>query len=657
MDKNNEKEKDNIFSKLKNVSSAISVSIIFIILIFLTLYILFNTSLFSANKTSISVTIFSIIAFVLLSLALSVLLIPNLKNIDILLSQIKNTFYFVLYTIFLILFFRLIPSSFLNQYAFLILPISILLTFYLFYNAFKTNYIMDFNSNYEKLKMILLFFSLITIFILYYTVDPGGFFEKNMGNSLIFTVILAIFAFIYLILFLSMDSNRNNNGGNNPNSGTNISSFFDFSRINLFIWIMNSFFLFFIIFLIIGIVNFPEGFFSNIGISAAVLIFSLLIFIIWASCLFVTYAPNLTNKILDINQVKSLNKTIILLLSIIVLGLIVVWFLLNLKSFSGGESSLFSLIINILIILLILTFIYKIMNVSLPSKNNKNNRIMDFLDIIKKIIFYLPCLFSELFDNIIGFLTNEYNNTTKNNFYFLFFILLIIISYFLFFYIQNIILLQGGKRLVNEPIPTSSLQPIASYEELNGSKETKTITASFKKMEIVSDTEQFNYQYGLSFWLFINSVPPSNYNSTKSKYISILNYGNKPNILYNFHKNTLIVIMENGKTNPQMDISNNELEDENSYTIVYIKENFLLQKWNNLILNVQGGTLDIFINGEIVKSVNGMVPYMSLDQLTIGSKNGISGGICNLIYFNRPLTYNNIYYLYNSEKNKKIPIF
>ena len=89
-------ENENVFSKLKNIYTAYSIGIIYIILIILTLFILFNSTLFKSNKgdkNSIGLTVFAIISFVLISLALCIILLPNLKNIDILLKQIKNTFY------------------------------------------------------------------------------------------------------------------------------------------------------------------------------------------------------------------------------------------------------------------------------------------------------------------------------------------------------------------------------------------------------------------------------------------------------------------------------------------------------------------------------------------------------------------------------------
>jgi hypothetical protein len=96
--------------------------------------------------------------------------------------------------------------------------------------------------------------------------------------------------------------------------------------------------------------------------------------------------------------------------------------------------------------------------------------------------------------------------------------------------------------------------------------------------------------------------------------------------------------------------------DDDGNRIIYKNENMLLQKWNNIVINYSGGVLDIFLNGELVKSSVGVVPYYTLDNLTIGEENGIHGGICNVVYFNRALNTSNLYYLYNMVKNRTPPL-
>ena len=106
------------------------------------------------------------------------------------------------------------------------------------------------------------------------------------------------------------------------------------------------------------------------------------------------------------------------------------------------------------------------------------------------------------------------------------------------------------------------------------------------------------------------------------------------------------------------DVTKNKLTDfdENGNRILYKGSNFLLQKWNNIIINYSGGVLDLFINGELVKSDVGVVPYYTLDSLTIGEDNGVKGGICNVVYFNRAITTTNISYLYDMVKDKTPPV-
>jgi hypothetical protein len=235
---------------------------------------------------------------------------------------------------------------------------------------------------------------------------------------------------------------------------------------------------------------------------------------------------------------------------------------------------------------------------------------------------------------INNYIIKEYNETSKSSIVMLCIIILIILLYNIIPAIIQKLNAQGGRQLLNEPINTNVPTIIASYEKLNGSN-------------------LFTYQYGISFWFFIHSFPPStNYNY--NKFTSILNYGNKPNILYNPSTNYLMITIEQKGLK---EINNNLLNfDNNNNRIVYETNNVLLQKWNNIIINYSNGTLDVFLNGNLVKSNITVVPYMSLDNLIVGTKNGISGGICNLMYFKKALNAINISYLYNIVKNKSPPI-
>jgi len=101
--------------------------------------------------------------------------------------------------------------------------------------------------------------------------------------------------------------------------------------------------------------------------------------------------------------------------------------------------------------------------------------------------------------------------------------------------------------------------------------------------------------------------------------------------------------------------SNFEVYDDDS-VIIYKNKNVFLQKWNNIIINYEGGTLDIFSNGELMSSVKNIVPYMNLDTIVTGTNNGINGYICNVVYYKKPLDVSTISLLYNSVKNKTPPV-
>jgi hypothetical protein len=228
---------------------------------------------------------------------------------------------------------------------------------------------------------------------------------------------------------------------------------------------------------------------------------------------------------------------------------------------------------------------------------------------------------------------------------------------------------QGGTQLINQPVKTNVLTNVATYQSLN-------------------DGDNFNYKYAISFWFYIDALPPST-NVSYQKAISILSYGENPNIKYYAPDNSLIITTKQTADNEDIVTSIQKLEsnikaenindwnsiqskiksgieyvktlpignesDENGNRIIYKKSNVLLQKWNNVVINYNGGTLDIFYNGELVKSAIEVVSKLNYDMLVVGSENGIIGNVANLLYFKTPLDILTINKLYVSLKDSDPP--
>jgi len=594
-----------------------------IILIIFTFLIMYNVNLttksgsLSESDQSKAANTFIILFFVLLVGGFCILLLPNFKDLKIFFSQVSNVSFLLLYTIGLIIFFRTIPSDTLNKYAYIITPITILFAVFMFYKSFASNYIDKFNINYERIKMVIMFFCLITLTIVYYNVDPGGYISKNFGYSMLITILISVFAFLYLVVLLTMG---NTTSDSKPfNFLNNFSSFSVYGSIG---------FILFLILITILILNYKGGFFNDKTTSAAVMILVLIISILWSTLLFSNLFGEDFDNFSSSNKVNLFKKALLTLFGLIGSSLLIFWIVYNIQSFSG-QSSIPSLLLNITLVIVVLGLIYKTIHVNLPTGNAKKNA---FFDTIVNLLFYIPCLFTGLFDTIMAIGISEYKSNTTGTFFMLLFAILLFVIYFSVPNLFNIVNLQGGKLLVNQPVYTDTLYSLGTYEQLNGS-------------------DKFDYQYAISFWVYLDASPP-NTNSSYATYTSLLNFGNKPNVLYNGSKNSLMVTMQQKDA-----IKNKDSEyDEHDNLILYKNDIVLLQKWNNIIINYGGGILDIFLNGELVKSDTGIVPYYTLDNLTIGENNGIHGEICNIVYFKKALTSSNIFYLYNMVKNKTPPV-
>jgi hypothetical protein len=622
MDKTNTNNTNNT-NKLKLIDdpfifiSLIAILVFMIIMLFLILFnvdLSFSGKIPSSNEQQVKNT-FIILFFTLLVVFLFFMFLPRLKELKSLFNQISNVFYVIIFTIFFILFYILISENILNNYYYLINPIMFCLAIFSFYKSLSHNYIEDFNIGYERIKMIILLFCLISIIITFYNINPGGSAEKYFGYSLLLTIILAVFGFLYLIIIMTLPGEG---GRQKENLISNFSSFGTYG---------SALFLLFLTVVTIIISRDKDKYFSNKQQIGSVVLLSLLISILWSFLLFSNLNDNSTNPY---QKIGFLSKSLLVLFGLIISGLIIFWISYNIERLSG-KSSIVTFVLNLLLVALIIGLIYKTIYVKLPVGNSHKNA---FFSLIMNTIFYIPCLISGVFDWFGKKLSGEYNATNTGSLIMLLVAIVLIVLYFKSPSLFNIITTQGGKQLVNKPVYTDSQYNLGSYIDLNGS-------------------DNLDYQYAISCWIYIDSAPP-NTNSSYSKYTSLLNFGNKPNILYNGEKHSLMITMQ------QKDLKNvtkNKLTDfdDEGNRIIYIDNNILLQKWNNIIINYNGGTLDIFINGELVKSSIESVPYYTLDNLTIGENNGIKGGICNVIYFRRSLTAQNIYYIYDLIKNKDPP--
>lgn len=246
------------------------------------------------------------------------------------------------------------------------------------------------------------------------------------------------------------------------------------------------------------------------------------------------------------------------------------------------------------------------------------------LNLIKNLILFLPCLLISFID----YIRYEYSITTKPVWIILFMELVLVLLWLILPLITSFAVKKYGKNLLNEPLYLNKQYNLGSFENFNPDAQAE-------------DTKKkFNYNYAVSAWFTINPQPP-NTRAAYTKYTTILNYGNKPCVEYNSEKGSLRIMAESGT----------------SLAEIYETKNIIMQKWNNIVINYDGGTMDVFLNGVLVGSKTNIVPYMTFETILIGEDRGLEGGICNVVYYDHILSNRTIKMVYNTLKDKKIPVF
>ena len=264
----------------------------------------------------------------------------------------------------------------------------------------------------------------------------------------------------------------------------------------------------------------------------------------------------------------------------------------------------------------------------IDTKNTFIRKIIKLMN-LQKIVAYISRLFIKLSNYLKQIL--KLPKETKTVWIILALEATIIALRFLLPYLIRFITGHDARRLLTEPKYLDNENKLSSFEQLYG--------------DITDEDPEHRYRYSLSAWFTINPQPP-NTRAAYKKYTTILNFGNKPHVQFNSKENTLRVqvqIKDNG--------GNVILKD------IYTEKNVVpFQKWNHIVINYDGGNMDVFLNGVLVASKPNVAPYMQYDEVISGENQGIEGGICNVAYYNRILTQGEISLEYKLLRNTTPPI-
>jgi len=256
------------------------------------------------------------------------------------------------------------------------------------------------------------------------------------------------------------------------------------------------------------------------------------------------------------------------------------------------------------------------------------------------LLFYIPCIISDF----IKYLINDFNQTPRTLFILFIIEILLVIFYIYLTPVIHKKINENAMVLLKDPIFLSTAIRIdTKIGDFN--KEDKIPITDVLLVDGVEITQNIRSTFSISLWIYINAMSSSK-----------MGYGKETNIF-------------NYAQHPQITYYNNN-NNENTYTI-YISKNdkytiaLSYQKWNNLVFNYNGNNVDIFLNGELNRTIpftNELPVFSNSDIMVVGTDNGklnndaIYGSICNVTFYKIPLTKNAIISNYNLLVTKNPPI-
>lgn len=272
-------------------------------------------------------------------------------------------------------------------------------------------------------------------------------------------------------------------------------------------------------------------------------------------------------------------------------------------------------LITFLMVIVALAIIYKV-------GYNVLYKIEGWPGFIINLIFYIPCMLLDLLE----YIKNDLKQAPKAVYILLIIELILVLLYIYVPKFVNTVSKslsnKDGKVVLKEPLLISNETKLSSYVDLQ---------------KVTDKTQIINNKFAISAWVYVVSLAPTHspYN-TDATIFEFSNY--HPRLIYNGAKGKFKAFFNQA--------SSTEFE-------------MPLQKWNHVVFNYTKSNADLFINGELKGSVprDAVNENLSIgDIISVGQPDGLSGGICNIVYFSHPLLSYEIKTMYSLNKDKDPPI-
>ena len=169
----------------------------------------------------------------------------------------------------------------------------------------------------------------------------------------------------------------------------------------------------------------------------------------------------------------------------------------------------------------------------------------------------------------------------------------------------------------------------------------QNLSSLIQQINLRSNIHEYNYHYGISFWIYFDSSILNNDITTTNNEGLIMSYADQPRIYYDYNTSEL-----------KIDVLRDQSSESDA--INYKTKDILYQKWNHFVINYNYGTLDIFVNNNLVGSIDKLNPYVgNNNNIVFGSSSQPlkNSGICNIKYYEIPLKLSKINEMYKKHEN------